>query len=213
MNTIDFKEIGNHWAIIEWDRSVKRGLRTDLASWQRAVAGLFAFGVVVNTAQCGVIRSRDAAVLRSEQCIAEWEQRYYTAASAEREAVQAYSDLQAQVEQEQAERADQAAAYESLSGYQYIGECTITAYCPCKECCGRWADGLTATGLPAVPGVVAVDPEVIELGSTVIIGGQKYLAADTGSGVTGNHIDICRSTHDETVAFGVQEAEVWVVTE
>lgn len=49
------------------------------------------------------------------------------------------------------------------------------------------------------------------LGSTVVIDGQKYLAADTGSGVTWNHIDICRGTHEETVAFGVQPTEVWIV--
>ena len=94
---------------------------------------------------------------------------------------------------------------------RYIGECTITAYCPCAECCGRWADGLTASGLPAGPEIVAVDPDVIPLGSTVIIDGQKYLAADTGSGVTGNHIDICLASHEETVEHGVRTAEVWVI--
>jgi len=105
-------------------------------------------------------------------------------------------------------RAEQAAAYEAIGVYQYIGECTITAYCPCEECCGRWADGVTATGLPAGPGVVAVDPEVIPLGSTVIIDGQRYLAADTG--VTGKHVDVCMVEHAATVEAGVRTAEVWV---
>ena len=41
--------------------------------------------------------------------------------------------------------------------------------------------------------------------------GMKYLAADTGSGVTGNHIDICLASHEETVAHGVRTAEVWVM--
>ena len=95
--------------------------------------------------------------------------------------------------------------------YQYVGECTITAYCPCAGCCGRWADGLTATGLPAGPGVVAVDPEIIPLGSTVIIDGQRYLAADTG--VTGKHVDICMTEHEDTVEAGVRTADVWVEAE
>ena len=109
-------------------------------------------------------------------------------------------------------RREQAEGYEALGSYQYIGECAITAYCPCAECCGRWADGVTASGLPAGSGIVAVDPDVIPLGSTVVIDGQKYLAADTGSGVTGNHIDICLASHEETVAHGVRTAEVWVAT-
>ena len=71
---------------------------------------------------------------------------------------------------------------------------------------------MTASGLPAGPGIVAVDPDVIPLGSTVVIDGQKYLAADTGSGVTGNHIDVCLSSHGKTVEHGIRTAEVWVAT-
>lgn len=91
----------------------------------------------------------------------------------------------------------------------YAGEFTVTAYCPCAECCGQWADGLTATGIPASGGIVAVDPAVIPLGSTVIIGGLEYLAADTG--VDGMHIDICTNSHQEAEAFGKQTAAVWVI--
>lgn len=112
--------------------------------------------------------------------------------------------LEAQARREQAE------AYEAVGAWEYVGECTITAYCPCAECCGRWADGVTASGLPAGPGIGAVDPDVIPLGSTVIIDGQKYLAADTGSGVEGLHIDIFLASHEETVAHGVRTADVWV---
>lgn len=127
------------------------------------------------------------------------------------QAVQELGELSNIIELDKQARQEQAEAYEALGVYQYIGECAITAYCPCAECCGRWADGLTASGLPAGPGIVAVDPDVIPLGSTVIIDRQKYLAADTGSGVTGNHIDVCLASHRETVAHGVRTAEVWVV--
>lgn len=112
-------------------------------------------------------------------------------------------------EREKLARQEQAEAYEAIGAYQYMGICTITAYCPCEECCGRWADGLTATGVPAEPGIVAVDPEIIPLGSTVIVDGQQYLAADTG--VTGQWIDICVASHREAEAFGVQTAAVWII--
>lgn len=109
---------------------------------------------------------------------------------------------------ERLERQAQAAAYEALGAWEYLGEFAVTAYCPCEECCGRWAEGVTATGLPAAPGVVAVDLEVIPLGSTVIIDGQAYLAADTG--VTGNRVDICVTDHRAAEAFGARSEEVWV---
>ena len=57
--------------------------------------------------------------------------------------------------------------------------------------------------------MVAVDPEVIPLGSTVIINGTSYLAADTG--VSGYHIDIAIQTHEDADAFGVSSAEVWII--
>ena len=126
-------------------------------------------------------------------------------------AVDRLDAVRLQAEADKQARAEQAAAYEMAGAYRYVGECTITAYCPCEECCGRWADGLTATGLPAGPGVVAVDPEIIPLGSTVIIDGQRYLAADTG--VTGKHVDICMTEHEDTVEAGVRTADVWVEAE
>lgn len=124
------------------------------------------------------------------------------------QAVQELEELANHTAREDQIRREQAEAYESLGSYQYIGECTITAYCPCAECCGEYADGLTATGLPAEPGIVAVDPEVIPLGSAVIIDGNKFIAADTG--VTGNHIDIFLSYHFQAKEYGVKTEDVWI---
>lgn len=45
-------------------------------------------------------------------------------------------------------------------------------------------------------------------GSTVIIDGQRYLAADTG--VSGLAVDVCMEDHAATVEAGVQRLEVWV---
>lgn len=54
-----------------------------------------------------------------------------------------------------------------------------------------------------------MDPEIIPLGSTVIVDGQRYLAADTG--VTGQAVDLCMEEHEAAQAFGVRTAEVWVI--
>lgn len=92
-----------------------------------------------------------------------------------------------------------------------LGEFKITYYC-CEaypHICGT-GDGLTATGVPAEPGICAVDPEVIKLGSTVIIDGVEYLAADVGGAVKGKHIDICVESHAEALELGVKTAEVFL---
>jgi 3D (Asp-Asp-Asp) domain-containing protein/septal ring factor EnvC (AmiA/AmiB activator) len=51
--------------------------------------------------------------------------------------------------------------------------------------------GSTATGIPTAPGVVAVDPAVIPLGTRLSIPGYGVgIAADTGGAVQGNTIDL-----------------------
>lgn len=94
--------------------------------------------------------------------------------------------------------------------YEYLGEFTVTAYCPCEKCCGPWADGITASGTYAEPGVIAVDKNIIPLGSTVLIDGQEYRAEDTGSAIKGNRIDIYCSSHNVALDYGIQHHEVWV---
>ena len=186
-------------------RELVRQTRRDLASWQRAALGLLALSVGVNTALC-------AAIVHRERQIEDLETRYHAVRAIEEDAVAAYGELVGRVDAETAARQAQAEAYEAIGAYQYIGECTVTYYCcePYAHICGD-GDGLTATGIPVTPGVVAVDPEVIPLGSTVIIDGQAYLAADTGGAVRGNHVDIAVATHQEALELGTRTAEVWVV--
>lgn len=92
-----------------------------------------------------------------------------------------------------------------------LGVWKITYYCcePYEHVCGD-GDGLTATGIPVAPGIVAVDPEVIPYGTTVVIDGVEYLAADCGGGIKGDRIDIAVPTHQEALELGVQYKEVWV---
>jgi 3D (Asp-Asp-Asp) domain-containing protein len=63
--------------------------------------------------------------------------------------------------------------------------------------------GQTSTGLPVGLGVVAVDPTVIPLGTRISIPGYgEGVAADTGSGVQGNAIDIWFPTMADALAWG-----------
>lgn len=97
-----------------------------------------------------------------------------------------------------------------------IEDVTVTHYCTCSACCG-WSTGITASGRMATPGVsVAVDPDVIPLGADVLVDygdGEinYYRADDTGSGVCGNHIDLCMESHEAALQSGVKTATVWWV--
>jgi 3D (Asp-Asp-Asp) domain-containing protein len=63
--------------------------------------------------------------------------------------------------------------------------------------------GRTATGLPVGPGIVAVDPAVIPLGTRLSIPGYgEGVAADTGGAVQGLTIDLWFATLGEALAWG-----------
>lgn len=63
--------------------------------------------------------------------------------------------------------------------------------------------GRTSTGLPVGPGVVAVDPSVIPLGTRLTIPGYgEGVAADTGSAVAGYTIDLWFPTLADALAWG-----------
>ena len=186
-------------------REIATRTRRDLASWQKAALGLLALSVGANTLLYGAILSRDKEIDNLET-------RYEAVKAIQQDAVAAYGALAARVDADRKARRAQAEAYEAIGAYQYIGVCTVTHYC-CElyaHVCGD-GDGLTATGIPVAPGMVAVDPDVIPLGSTVIIDGQEYLAADTGGAIKGNRIDIAVESHQEALQLGIRTATVWVV--
>ncbi len=98
----------------------------------------------------------------------------------------------------------------------FLGEFTLTAYCPDSCCCGKWASGYTATGTLATEGrTIAVDPKVIPYGTRVLLiwpdGTQhSYIAEDCGGGVNGNHIDVFFDDHQAARVFGVQSAMAYL---
>ena len=173
----------------------------ELTAWQLGAIGLLALASLFNAATTAALMdARDRLAKQTVQL----QQVEYTRDLA----LQEMSLLTLQAEQEQV-ATEQPVGHAVHDDYTYIGECVITSYCPCEVCCGSWADGLTATGLPAEPGIVAVDPSVIPLGSTVILNDREYIAADVG--VKGLAVDICAAEHQEAAAYGVQRQDVWVI--
>ena len=93
----------------------------------------------------------------------------------------------------------------------YLGEWTITAYCPCSTCCGAWATGCTASGEPATAGHT-VACNILPFYTHVMIDDVVYTVEDTGSTEYGDAwIDVFFNTHEEALAFGVQTKSVYLV--
>lgn len=70
----------------------------------------------------------------------------------------------------------------------------------------------TGINLRQTPNVIAVDPSVIPLGSTVIIPGYgTFIAGDTGSAIIGNRIDVHITDLNAAWAFGRQTMTITVL--
>ncbi len=73
--------------------------------------------------------------------------------------------------------------------------------------------GITASGIRAGYGIVAVDPSVIPLGTKLYVEGYGYaLAADTGGAIKGNKIDLCFNSYNEAVNYGRKNVQVYVLS-
>jgi 3D (Asp-Asp-Asp) domain-containing protein/peptidoglycan hydrolase CwlO-like protein len=73
-------------------------------------------------------------------------------------------------------------------------------------------NGITATGLRARMGIVAVDPRIIPLGTKLFIPGYgEALAADTGGWIKNYRIDLCFETLEDCYRFGRRKIRVYLV--
>ncbi len=103
---------------------------------------------------------------------------------------------------------------ERISKNGYV-EIVATAYAPGPHDNGKWGN-LTHLGTQVRPGVIAVDPKIIPLGSRVYIQfsdghGVYAIAEDTGGAIKGNRIDIAMWTVQEAENFGIQDVKVYVI--
>lgn len=89
---------------------------------------------------------------------------------------------------------------------------TSTAYtADCDGCSGVTSTGIDLNANPDAK-VIAVDPDVIPLGSEVYVEGYGYAtAADVGSAINGNEIDVFFPEKDEASNWGVKTVDVTIV--
>ena len=70
----------------------------------------------------------------------------------------------------------------------------------------------TASGKELRRGIIAVDPNVIPLGTRVYIPGYgEAVAEDTGGDIVGNRIDIAFDTYEEAQSFGRQTLQIYII--
>jgi 3D (Asp-Asp-Asp) domain-containing protein len=82
----------------------------------------------------------------------------------------------------------------------------VTAYCACPLCCGRWSDGVTASGRYAEEGrTAAADTSIWDIGTCLEVPGiGRREVEDTGSAMIGRRLDIYFESHEEALLFGVR---------
>ena len=90
----------------------------------------------------------------------------------------------------------------------YLGEFTITHYCPCEICCGK-TDGITKSGVKAQANRTIAADESIPFGTELIIDGKTYVVEDRGSAIKSQRLDIFCDTHSEAITLGKTTKGVW----
>ena len=106
----------------------------------------------------------------------------------------------------------------------------VSAYCPCEKCCGKFADGITASGHKIQPGdrfcaaprsvpfgtVYAIPnygkAEVLDRGGAIVAAGSTRRSGNTAFVTTHDRIDVFFPTHKQALQWGVQYLEVTQLT-
>jgi 3D (Asp-Asp-Asp) domain-containing protein len=87
-----------------------------------------------------------------------------------------------------------------------------SAYDPGPGSCPGTSDGRTCNGKRAGYGIIAVDPKVIPLGSKLYVPGYGYgIAADVGSAIKGNRVDLGYNSRSGALKWGKQRVRVTIV--
>jgi 3D (Asp-Asp-Asp) domain-containing protein len=93
----------------------------------------------------------------------------------------------------------------------------VTAYCPCPKCCGKYSDGITASGKSIYANdsrFVAADTSILPFGTKVSVpgynGGRPVPVLDRGGKIKGHHLDVFFLTHQRALQWGRRWVDVTV---
>lgn len=111
-----------------------------------------------------------------------------------------------------------AAVQPNENGKWRVVRMKVTAYCPCRKCCGRHADGITACNHRIRPGdVFAAADKRYAFGTEMIIpgynGNQPIQVKDRGRLIKGNRLDVFFHSHQQAKKWGVKTLDVLVKAE
>ena len=93
----------------------------------------------------------------------------------------------------------------------------VTAYSPDERSCGKWADGITASGYSVWTNagkLVAADTHLLPFGTLLTIpgyhGGKPVPVLDRGGKIKGQRLDVLYPTHAIARRWGAQKLKVTV---
>ncbi|MBC8372183.1 MAG: 3D domain-containing protein, partial [Planctomycetes bacterium] len=93
----------------------------------------------------------------------------------------------------------------------------VTAYCPCKKCCGKFSDNITASGKNVYSNrsmFVAADTRLLKFGTMLSVPGYHGARAvpvlDRGSRIRGRRLDVFFLSHRRARKWGSRYLDVKV---
>ena len=94
----------------------------------------------------------------------------------------------------------------------------VTAYCPCKKCCGKNARGITASGLRVSHNAglfVAADTALLPFHTKLQIPGyaseKPVPVLDRGGAIKGNKLDVFFPSHKAALQWGRRTIQITVL--
>ena len=95
-----------------------------------------------------------------------------------------------------------------FSRYRKVWVMEATGYSPQDP----GVNDITSTGRVLRRGIVAVDPYIIPMGTRLyIMGYGEGIAADVGSAIKGNHIDLAFMKRREALQWGRRRVHVYIL--
>lgn len=103
----------------------------------------------------------------------------------------------------------------------YLGTYTVTAYCPCEICCGKWSNPdnpkTASSTTPTELITVGADWDELVPGTTIYIDGvgerivEDKVAGWVADKYDGKVLDLYYFDHSDALDFGKQKLDVWEV--